>query len=104
MSDVVVLRPSSELVQRAAALALRLDHLVYDCVYLACAEAEAAPLATADDRLSRLVPGGASGLGYLEHRPGRSRSQDHRGRRQALIPLGVRWDACPQRLNVVDHR
>ena len=55
MSDAVVLRPSSELVQRAAALGLQLNHPVYDCVYLACAEAEAAPLVTADDRLSRLV-------------------------------------------------
>lgn len=55
MSDAVVLRPSSELVQRAAALSLRLNHPVYDCVYLACAETEAAPLVTADDRLSRLA-------------------------------------------------
>ena len=55
MSDAVVLRPSSELVQRAAVLGLQLNHPVYDCVYLACAEAEAAPLVTADDRLSHLV-------------------------------------------------
>lgn len=55
MSDAVVLRPSSELVQQAAALSLQLDHPVYDCIYLACAETEAAPLVTADDRLSRLA-------------------------------------------------
>ena len=38
---------------KAAALAVQIDHPVYDCVYLACAEAEAAPLVTADERLSR---------------------------------------------------
>ena len=55
MSDAVVLRPSSELVQRAAALGLQLGHPVYDCVYLACAQTESAPLVTADERLNRLV-------------------------------------------------
>ena len=53
MPDAVVLKPSTELVMKAAALAVQIDHLVYDCVYLACAEAEAAPLVTADERLSR---------------------------------------------------
>lgn len=52
LSDAVVLRPSSDLVVAAAAIAIPADHPVYDCVYVACAEAEAAPLVTADDRLS----------------------------------------------------
>ena len=50
--DAVVLQPSTELVMKAAALAVQIDHPVYDCVYLACTEAEAAPLVTADARLA----------------------------------------------------
>ncbi len=51
--DAVVLRASAELVMKAAALAVEIDHPVYDCLYLACAEAEAAPLVTADIKLSQ---------------------------------------------------
>ena len=51
--DAVVLHPSTELVMKAAALAVQIDHPVYDCVYLACTEAEAAPLVTADERLAQ---------------------------------------------------
>ena len=51
--DAVVLQPSADLVLKAAALAVQIDHPVYDCVYLACSEAEAAPLVTADARLMR---------------------------------------------------
>ena len=53
IADAVVLQPSTELVMTATALAVQIDHPVYDCVYLACAEAEAAPLVTADERLAR---------------------------------------------------
>jgi len=45
------LRPSAPLVGRALALARRLRHPVYDCVYLALAQAEGATLVTADHRL-----------------------------------------------------
>ena len=48
VTDVVALQPSTELVIEAAILAVQIDHPVYDCVYLACAEASAAPLVTAD--------------------------------------------------------
>ena len=51
LPDVVTLRPSSELIVPATAIALALDHPVYDCLYLACAEAEGAPLVTADRKL-----------------------------------------------------
>jgi predicted nucleic acid-binding protein len=45
------LRSSAELAARAAAIALELDHPVYDCFYLALGEAENAPLVSADRRL-----------------------------------------------------
>ena len=53
MTDAVALEPSTELVIEAAVLAVHIDHPVYDCVYLACAEAAAAPLVTADERLAQ---------------------------------------------------
>ena len=53
MADAVALQPSTELVIQAAALAVQIDHPVYDCVYLACAEGWAAPLVTADERLTQ---------------------------------------------------
>ena len=53
ITDAVGLQPSTELVIKAAALAVQIDHPVYDCVYLACAEAASAPLVTADERLAQ---------------------------------------------------
>jgi predicted nucleic acid-binding protein len=52
-------RPLQPLAPRAAALARELDHPVYDCFYLALAEAESAPLTTADRRLLARVRGTA---------------------------------------------
>jgi predicted nucleic acid-binding protein len=43
--------PLDRLIRPAAALARELDHPVYDCLYLALAEAESVPLVTADRRL-----------------------------------------------------
>ncbi len=51
LGDFVALTPAAELVFHAAAIAMRIDHPVYDCLYLACAEVEEAPLVTADRRL-----------------------------------------------------
>lgn len=46
------LRPSATLVPRGFELARALDHPVYDCVYVALAEALEMPLVTADRRLA----------------------------------------------------
>jgi predicted nucleic acid-binding protein len=54
---VVSFRPLRPLASRAAAIARELDHPVYDCFYLALAEAEEAPLVTADRRLLAVVRG-----------------------------------------------
>ena len=53
LKDAVALQPSTELVIKAAALAAQIDHPVYDCVYLACAEEGDAPLITADEKLAQ---------------------------------------------------
>ena len=47
----IACRPMRPLAATAAALARELDHPVYDCFYLALAEAEDVPLVTADRRL-----------------------------------------------------
>ena len=53
LPEIVTLHPGEELVESAAQLATALDHPVYDCLYLACAEAAAAVLVTADRRFAR---------------------------------------------------
>lgn len=53
LSDILVLRPMSELVIRAATLAVQLDHPVYDCMYLTCALEYGIPVVTADQKLSQ---------------------------------------------------
>ncbi len=50
--------PSSQLRDRALQIALVLDHPVYDCLYIACAEFADAVLVTADARLCEAVAAG----------------------------------------------
>jgi predicted nucleic acid-binding protein len=50
---------SARLAPRAAAIALELDHPVYDCFYLALSEAQDASLVSADRRLIAKVEGGS---------------------------------------------
>lgn len=47
------------LAPRAAAIAVQLDHPVYDCFYLALAEARQVPLVTVDTRLMARLVGSA---------------------------------------------
>lgn len=47
--------PSAELVARATRMALELNHPVYDCLYLACAELVDGCVITADLRFERSV-------------------------------------------------
>jgi len=49
--------PTEALLVRAYALAHRLDHPAYDCLYLALAEQEAVSLITEDQRLLKAVSG-----------------------------------------------
>lgn len=44
-------------IERAAAIAVELEHPVYDCIYLALAERLDEPLVTADDRLLKRLAG-----------------------------------------------
>jgi len=45
------LPPARQFVNRALQISIALDHPIYDCLYLACAERESTKLATADARL-----------------------------------------------------
>ena len=58
-SGVPALVPATELNEHALQIALALEHPVYDCMYLACAELEAAPLVTDDRRFLSAVGSGA---------------------------------------------
>jgi predicted nucleic acid-binding protein len=51
----VELVPTPALVDRALAIAFGLDHPIYDCIYIACAETHGARLVTADVRLLRAL-------------------------------------------------
>lgn len=53
LPDVVGMHSSAALVAHASVIAVEIDHPVYDCLYIACAEAEGCPLVTADSRLQR---------------------------------------------------
>ncbi|MDE0202474.1 MAG: type II toxin-antitoxin system VapC family toxin [Rhodospirillaceae bacterium] len=53
--EAVVLSPSADLIGRAAQIAAQIDHPVYDCLYIACAEATGSTLITADRRLKDTV-------------------------------------------------
>lgn len=47
------LHPSTDFSERALEMALSLNHPIYDCVYLACAEHFNSPLITLDQRLCK---------------------------------------------------
>lgn len=62
LPDIVTLHPTRQLIGRAAQIAAEVDHPVYDCLYLACAEVEASVLITADKKLSNRVAGHLPGV------------------------------------------
>lgn len=51
LDGVPILHPSADFIEHALEIGLTLNHPVYDCVYLACAEATDGILITADSRL-----------------------------------------------------
>jgi predicted nucleic acid-binding protein len=53
----LTLHASGELIERALHIALAINHPVYDCLYLACAEALNSSLITADERLNKALAG-----------------------------------------------
>ena len=50
LSRILVLHTDADLLRRAAEIAIDLDHPIYDCLYLACAEVAGSDLITADRR------------------------------------------------------
>ncbi len=51
LPDILTLYPDRGLIGRATEIAFEIGHPIYDCLYLACAEATASVLITADKRL-----------------------------------------------------
>ena len=61
LPDIIAFRPVGGLVEHAARIAFEIDHPIYDCLYLACAEITDSDLITADrrfaDKAAELLPG-----------------------------------------------
>jgi predicted nucleic acid-binding protein len=66
MASGLDLRPSGPLLSRALTLAQRLRHPVYDCIYVALAQAEGATLITADQRLLARVARGRTRVAVVD--------------------------------------
>lgn len=62
LSQLIALYPAEVLIERASHLAFEINHPVYDCLYLACAEISGTPLVTADKRLVARADESQSGL------------------------------------------
>lgn len=58
----ITLHPLPSLMGRAGHILLTLDHPVYDCLYLACAEGTGSQLVTADRRFANKVQASALGI------------------------------------------
>ena len=52
---VITIFSDADLIERASQIAVQIDHPVYDCLYVACAEATGSTLITADRRLRDIV-------------------------------------------------
>ena len=80
IAEIVDLLPDTDVIERAAAIAVDIGHPVYDCLYLACAEASASVLITAD---RKLVAKSAGRLSNVDVRyPGNRKSHATSGRRR----------------------
>ena len=55
LSELISIYPAGVLIERAAQIAFQIDHPLYDCLYLACAEFTDSALITADKRLADKV-------------------------------------------------
>ena len=68
LGDIVALYRIAELVDRAASISSELDHPIYDCLYLACAEAAGSALVTADRRFADKASAKYCPRTHLPHR------------------------------------
>ena len=57
LGEILALHPCHKIIVRAAQMAVEIDHPVYDCLYLACAEATESTLVTADRKFVNKVNG-----------------------------------------------
>ena len=57
LPEAVTLHRSADFLDRAVRIALDMDHPVYDCLYLACADATTSVLITADHRFAKKAAG-----------------------------------------------
>ncbi len=60
LPDAVTLHRNADLLEHAARIAVEMDHPVYDCLYLACADATTSVLITADHQFAKKAAGTGS--------------------------------------------
>ena len=89
---VPVLHSSTELNERALEIALALNHPVYDCLYIACAEKTDAILITADERLCKATE--ETDFGELVRHLGYPNFLDQS--ESASLPLQIHLDKIEQ--------
>lgn len=65
LHEIVELHPVHDLISRAGQVAREIDHPVYDCLYLACAEATSSALVTADRKFAGKVSDNFPGVVLL---------------------------------------
>ncbi len=75
LGEIVELHPMNGLASRAGQLAREIDHPVYDCLYLACAEATSSALVTADRKFAGKVSDNFPGV-FLLHVGGSTFADD----------------------------
>ena len=62
LNEIITLHPAADLIERAMQIALEIEHPVYDCLYLACAEGTESELTTADRNLVNKVSASSLGI------------------------------------------
>lgn len=62
LTKIISLLPDRELVERAAQIAFAIDHPIYDCLYLACAELTGSEMITADKHLANKLTASPLGI------------------------------------------
>lgn len=98
ISEFTFLHSVGDLIVRATQMTVQIDHPVYDCLYIACAEKTESTLVTADQRLIRKIA--ESSLDISVHHIGESEFQNEI--RQAATGLIVTDEKLSQLITVYE--
>ena len=91
LPDAVTLHRGGEFIDRAAEIAVETDHPVYDCLYLACAEATASALITADRQFAKKLAGRIPDVWHLGDPATAGRSRPRRRPWSSAARQSMNW-------------